>query len=61
MALSINTLRHVAKFIYRNIITRFGFLVDLVNDEMKHFMNEVIPELTSRHRIIYNNTSTYHF
>ena len=31
-----------AKFIYENIITRFGFLIEIVTDQGTHFINQVI-------------------
>ena len=60
MALRTNTAKDVAKFIYKNIMTRFGCPVELVSDQGKHFMNEVIHELTSKHMIIHKKFSTYH-
>ena len=42
MALQTNTTKDVAKFIYKNIMTRFGCPVELVSDQGKHSMNKVI-------------------
>ena len=50
-ALRDNKTQTVAHFLYENIITRFGCLVDLVNDQGPHFINEVVQNLTSIHLI----------
>ena len=34
-----------AKFIYENIITRFGFPLTLINDQGTHFVNETVKVL----------------
>ena len=34
-----------AKFIYENIITRFGFLLTLINDQGTHFINKTIKHV----------------
>ena len=60
MALRTNTAKDVAKYICKNIMTKFGCPMKLVNDHGKHFMNEVIQELTSKHMIIHKKSSTYH-
>ena len=36
----------VAKFIYGNIITRFGCPLTLINDQRSHFINRTIASLT---------------
>ena len=35
-----------AKFIYENIITRFGFPITLISDQGSHFINKTIKALT---------------
>ena len=35
----------VAKFIYQNIITRFGFPITLISDRGTHFINQTIETL----------------
>ena len=42
MALWTNIAEDVESFIYRNIMTKFGCSIELVIDQGKHFMNEVI-------------------
>ena len=52
MTLRTSTAKDVPKFTYKNIMTKFGCPVELVSDQGKHFMNEVILKLTSKHMII---------
>ena len=59
-ALRNNIAAEVAKFLYENIMTRFGCLVELVSDQGTHFLNRVIEELTAKHMIIHKKSSTYH-
>ena len=35
----------VAKFVYENIITRFGCLITLIGDRGTHFINQTIETL----------------
>ena len=55
-----NTANEVAKFLYQNIMTRFGCPVEIVSDQGTHFLNDVMKELTSRHLIIHKKSSVYH-
>ena len=55
-----NTAQSVARFLYENIITRFGYFVELFNDQGSHFINEVIQNLTSTHLIIHTKSTMYH-
>ena len=59
-ALRNNTAAEVAKFLYENIMTRFGCPVELVSDQGIHFLNRVMEELTTKHMIIHKKSSTYH-
>lgn len=37
----------VVKFLFTNLITRYGYLLELVNDRGTYFLNEVIEGLTN--------------
>ncbi len=50
----------VAKFIYEEIICRFGALRVLQSDRGTHFINEVIQELTDKFWIQHSLSSPYH-
>ena len=55
-----NLANSVAKFMYKNIMTRFGYLVELVNDQGGHFLNHVIEALAKTNTIMNKKSSTYH-
>ena len=50
----------VAKFIYENIITRFGCPLTLISDQGTHFINQTIETLLKEFLIYHHKTSTYH-
>ena len=60
VALRDNKAASVAKFLYHNIMTRFGCPVELVSDRGGHFFNEVIEELTNTHMILHKKSTAYH-
>ena len=60
VALRDNKASSVAKFLYRNIMTRFGCFVKLVSDQGVHFINKVIKELTELHLIIHKKSTVYY-
>jgi len=49
-----------ARFIYENIITRFGYPMILISDQGTHFLNETIKVLMEKNLIDYRKTKTYH-
>jgi transposase InsO family protein len=50
----------VAKFLYENIITRFGCPKGLVSDQGTHFINSTIQALTDKYDIKHRKTTPYH-
>src|SRR6266508_189020 len=52
--------RQVVKFIYEEIICRFGASRVLQSDRGTHFINEVIQELTDKFQIWHSLSSPYH-
>jgi len=49
-----------AKFIYDNIIVRFGCPLTLISDQGTHFLNKTIAALTSEFKINHMKTAAYH-
>ena len=50
----------VAKFIYENIITRFGCPLTLISDQGSHFINKTIKNLTNQFHIDHRRITAYH-
>ena len=50
----------VARFLYENIISRFGCPKELISDRGTHFLNVLIEELTNRFFIKHRKTAPYH-
>ena len=50
----------VAKFIYENIITRFGCPLTLISDQGSHFINKTIKALTYQFKIDHRHSTYYH-
>ena len=48
------------KFIYENIITRFGCPLTLISDQGTHFINQTIETLLKEFLIDHHRTSSYH-
>ncbi|MCO5604957.1 hypothetical protein L7F22_059132 [Adiantum nelumboides] len=49
-----------AKFLFENIIARFGCPFEIVSDNGTHFINEVIKELTSNFMISHHKSTPYY-
>ena len=49
-----------AKFIYENIITRFGCPLTLISDQGSHFINKTIAALTEQFKIEHQKSTAYH-
>ena len=48
------------KFIYENIITRFGCPLTLISDQGTHFINKTIKTLTDQFQIDHRWSTAYH-
>jgi len=59
-ALRDNSANSVAKFLYENIMTRFGCPIELVSNQGGHFINEVVRQLTQRHMVIHKKSTVYY-
>jgi len=60
VAIKADDAKTVAKFLYENIITRFGYPKELVSDRGTHFLNDTITQLTEKYFIKHRKTSPYH-
>ena len=49
-----------AKFLFENVVTRFGLLKILINDQCTHFVNKLIAKLTAKFQIQHKKTTPYH-
>ena len=49
-----------AKFIYENIITRFGCPLTLISDQGTYFINKTIKTLTNQFQIDRHQSTAYH-
>ena len=49
-----------AKFLYENIITRFGCPLTLISDQGTHFINKTIKNLTDQFHVDHRRSTTYH-
>ncbi len=50
----------VARFLYENIITRFGCPLEFVSDQGAEFLNQVIHELMQKHMIVHKKSTVYY-
>jgi transposase InsO family protein len=50
----------VVRFLYENIITRFGCPKELVSDRGTHFINSTIEKLLSKYMIKHRKSTPYH-
>lgn len=60
VALKYNKAESVAKFLYKNIMTRYGCPVELVSDQGGHFLTKVIKKLTTLHIINHKKSTVYY-
>lgn len=59
-AVKTNDAKSAASFLFEQVITRFGCPKILISDRGKHFLNEVIQDMTDRFRIDHRKTTPYH-
>jgi hypothetical protein len=50
----------VARFIFDDIITRFGFPKTLMSDQSTHFINKTVEALTKEFAVHYQKSTPYH-
>ena len=54
------TIEVAAKFIYENIITRFGYPLTLISDQGTHFINQTSETLLKEFLIVHHRPLAYH-
>ena len=59
-ALCDNTTRSIAKFLYKNIWCRFRCPIELINDQGKHFVNEVVTSLIEHYTVVHKWSTPYY-
>lgn len=59
-ALPNNTAMSMAKFLYEQIVTRFGIPIQITSDRGVHFVNQVIRTMIVEFKIFHNLSSSYY-
>jgi transposase InsO family protein len=59
-ALKDNTATSTARFIFEEIITKFGCPIELVSDQGSHFLNVTIQILTKTFMVLHRKSTTYY-
>ncbi len=55
-----NDAHTTAKFLYKNIFTRYGLPIEIVSDRGTHFLNETIEYLLGEFMVIHKKSAPYH-
>ena len=59
-ALTDNTAKKIANFLYEHIITRYSCPLELASDQGTHFLNETMEALTQEFQINHRKSTTYY-
>ena len=59
-ALKDNTAKSTAKFLFEEIITKFGCPLEFISDQRSHFINDTIKVLTQEFIILHQYSTTYY-
>lgn len=59
-ALLDNTALSTARFLYEQIVTRYGIPLQITSDRGVHFVNQVIRTMTVEFKIFHNLSSPYY-
>jgi hypothetical protein len=51
---------YTTKFIYENIITKFGCPTHFISDQGSHFINKIIEVLVAKFMIVHHTSTTYY-
>jgi len=54
-----NDARTAAGFLFEEIMMRFGYPLELVSDRGKHFLNDVVVDITTKYAIKHRKTTPY--
>ena len=48
------------KFLFDNILMRYGLPIEIINNRGKHFLNEVIENLLDKFMVLHKKSAPYH-
>ncbi|MCO5556414.1 hypothetical protein L7F22_009963 [Adiantum nelumboides] len=55
-----NDAKMTAQFLYENIFTKYGLLIEILSDRVTHFINKVIEFLIDEFMVIHQKSTPYH-